>query len=196
MNSIPRTWLYLLPFVLWGFPLTATALPGQTADEVAAWIRANPTLRPTSGERLLVRKTDTPNRRFMFQASVLSPGIATSPLDHTIIINERIELFDAISGVTRERLEETLRSIYGADIYQDYQQAQVAYAYPTFSTITQARSQSTPLKEELRGELRVGNRFAYWVEVAQPRTERPISGRMMVFLKSDLDKLETELRNR
>ncbi|HAZ49228.1 MAG TPA: hypothetical protein DCZ55_33455, partial [Cyanobacteria bacterium UBA11371] len=81
------------------FPFAAKALPGQTTDEVAAWIQANPTLSPQSGETLLVRKSDTAAQRFVFQASTLPPGRATPPLRTGIVRSERFEIFDLVNGV-------------------------------------------------------------------------------------------------
>ena len=60
--AAPTTWRSLMP--------SAIALPGQTPDQVLDWIKTNPALRPAIGERLLVRKSDTPSKRFQFQASV------------------------------------------------------------------------------------------------------------------------------
>jgi hypothetical protein len=178
------------------FPFAANALPGQTTDEVAAWIQANPTLNPQSGETLLVRKSDTAAQRFVFQASTLPPGRATPPLRTGVVRSERFEIFDLVNGVNADRLQETLRIIYGLGIYQDFQQARVVYAYPDEMLVNQARSQNAPLLEALQGELRLGKRFAYWLEVAQPREGRPIMGRMTILLPEDLDKIQTELRNR
>ncbi|MBD2313753.1 hypothetical protein H6G20_18960 [Desertifilum sp. FACHB-1129] len=193
MNKIG---LLLFSLAVCWLPTPANALPGQTTDVVTTWIQAHPTLRPGSGERLMVRKSNSPAQRFLFQASVLPPGRATPAPDSSIISHERIELFDSINGVTRDRLEESLRSIYGSDIYQDYTQARVVYEYPSPLAINQARTQSTPLRESLQGQLRQGVRFAYWVETAEPRNGIAVTGRMVVFLRSDLDKMETELRNR
>lgn len=173
-----------------------TALPGQTADEAAAWIQANPTLRPGIGERLLVRKSDTAAQRFTFRASPIPPGLATPSQGLSIIRSERISLFDMINGVTQERLEESLRVIYGIDIYQDYSRARLVYRYPTPEMVAQARNQNAPLLALLQGELRLGDRYAYWVEVAQNRDGFAYNGQINVLLPQDLDTLEIELRNR
>ncbi len=190
--------LALVPWFCLGtlFTSKANALPGQTTDRVTAWIKAHPTLRPSSGETLLVRKSDTAAVRFIFQASVLSPGLATPAGDPGVIRTEQIDLFNAIDGVTANRLEESLRVIYGLDIYQDYQRAQVVYAYPNEAMVREARGQAAPLQEALQGQLRLGDRYAYWLEIAQPRQGFPITGKITILLKSDLDKLESELRNR
>ncbi|MEB3214892.1 MAG: hypothetical protein VKN72_01350 [Nostocales cyanobacterium 94392] len=174
----------------------ATALPGQATEEVETWIKAHPTLSPRSGERFLVTKTDTAAQRFSFQAMVSAPGRVTFSKNRSQIRTERISMYDAINGMSLDRLKESLRIIYGLDIYQDYKGAQVIYEYPNQSAINAARFAKTPIREGLTGELRVGDRYAYWVEVAQAKNGKAYTGQMTVFLKSDLDKLEEELRNR
>ncbi len=176
----------------------AQAVPGQTIDEATAWIQANSTLRPTAGEKLLVRKSDTPAQRFSFQASVLQVGKAAPSNDRSggIIRTESFTLFDMINGVTQPRLEESLRAIYGPAIYQDYSRAQAIYTYPSRSDLAQAQNQKAPLMAALQGELRSGDRYAYWVEIAQTKEGYAYSGQITVFLKQDIDKLEAELRNR
>ncbi|MCJ8281778.1 MAG: hypothetical protein MJK14_18455, partial [Rivularia sp. ALOHA_DT_140] len=94
------------------------------------------------------------------------------------------------------KLKESLRRIYGLDIYQDFKQAKVVYEYPNRSAINAARFAKRPIREALKGELRVGSRYAYWAEVAEAKNGKSFTGQMTVFLKSDLDKLEEELRNR
>lgn len=176
--------------------LPAQALPGDSTEEVLTWIQAHPTLQPRTGEKLFIVKSDTPAQRFTFQASVLPPGKITFTKDRSTIRTERITLFDAINGVSWERLEESLRIIYSLDIYQDYKNAALAYSYPNQSAINQARLAKTPIREALQGEIRVGDRFVYWVEIAQPKQGKAITGKITVLLKKDLDKLETELRTR
>jgi len=174
----------------------AQALPGQPVEEVSAWIQASPTFRPISGESLLVRKSNTPAHRFEFEASVMPPGRLTSIRGGGRIRSERLSIFDMINGVTPDRLQESLRTVYGLDIYQDFQRADIVYKYPAPATIDRARRERKPLLELIRGELRRGDRFAYWMEVAPSRRNKSVTGKMVVFLKSDLDKIETELRGR
>ncbi|MBE9211669.1 hypothetical protein IQ247_02875 [Plectonema cf. radiosum LEGE 06105] len=174
----------------------ATALPGQATEEVETWIKAHPTLSPRSGERFLVTKTDTAAQRFSFQAMVSAPGRVTFTKNRSQIRTERISMYDAINGMSLDKLKESLRIIYGLDIYQDYKGAQIIYEYPNQSAINAARFAKTPIREGTIGELRVGDRYAYWVEVAQGKNGKAYTGQMTVFLKSDLDKLEEELRNR
>lgn len=188
----------LVPWLTVGMLLDSPvkALPGESTEEVTTWIQAHPTLRPNSGEKLFVQKSDTAAQRFTFQASVLPPGRVQFTKNRSQIRTERMTMYDGINGITFQRFQESLRVIYGLDIYQDYSRAQVIYQYPNQSAINSARLAKTPLREALRGELRVGDRFAYWVEVPQPKTGKAITGQMTVLLKADLDKLEAELRNR
>jgi hypothetical protein len=174
----------------------ADALPGQSTEEVGTWIKAHPTLRPRSGEQLFVQKTDTAAQRFTFQASVLPPGRVEFSKDRGRIRSERISMYDAINGMTFTRLQESLRVIYGLEIYQDYDRAQVVYQYPSEKVVNSARFAKTPIREALKGELRVGDRYVYWVEIAQPKTGKAFTGQMTVLLKTDLDKLEKELQIR
>lgn len=174
----------------------ADALPGQSTEEVGTWIKAHPTLQPRSGEKLFVQKTDTAAQRFTFQASVLPPGRVEFSKDRGTIRSERISMYDAINGMSFARLQESLRVIYGLEIYQDYDRAQVVYQYPNQKVVNSARLAKTPIREALKGELRVGDRYVYWVEIAQPKTGKAFTGQMTVLLKTDLDKLENELQVR
>ncbi|MFN6517989.1 MAG: hypothetical protein RMY29_026370 [Nostoc sp. CreGUA01] len=178
------------------FDAKVNALPGQSTEEVGTWIKAHPTLRPRNGEQLYVQKTDTAAQRFTFQASVLPPGRVEFSKDRGTIRSERIAMYDAINGMTFDRLQESLRVIYGLEIYQDYNRAEVVYQYPNQKTINSARLAKTPIREALKGELRVGSRYVYWVEVAQPKTGKAFTGQMTVLLKTDLDKLAKELQIR
>ncbi|MTJ13749.1 hypothetical protein FJR11_14350 [Anabaena sp. UHCC 0187] len=188
----------LIPFLSVEILLNSSvkALPGESTEEVTTWIQAHPTLKPRQGERLFVSKSDTAAQRFTFQASVLPPGKVTFTKDRSTIRTERMTMFDAVNGITLQRLEESLRVIYNTDVYQDYNDAQIVYQYPNQSGINTARLAKTPLREALQGELRVGDRYAYWVEIAQPKQGKAITGKLTVLLKADLDKLETELRTR
>lgn len=203
MLNKPLLKLLILPFTFlpWlcvetFFQSRANALPGESTEEVAAWIKANSTLQPNANERFFVYKTDTAAQRFSFEASVLPPGRVEYTPDRSIIQSERIAMYDAVNGMTFKRLEESLRQIYGLDMYQDFKQGEVVYEYPDESAINTARLAKTPIREALQGQLRLGTRYAYWVEVAQPKQGKAYFGQMTVFLKSDLDKLEAQLRQR
>ncbi len=170
------------------------AIPGQTLDEAVVWIRANSTLRPVRSERLLVRKSDTPAQRFTFWASPLQVGRAAPGATGGIIRTEEISFFDMQNGVSRDRLQESLRVIYGPTIYQDYIQAKPIYTYPAAQANDAINSRS--LMSALRGEIREGDQYAYWLEIAQQQNGFPYVGKITVFLKDDLSKLEAELRKR
>ena len=172
------------------------ALPGDSTEDVFSWIQAHPTLQPKPGERLFISKSDTAAQRFTFQASVLPPGRLTFTKDRITIRTERMTMFDAVNGITLQRLEESLRVIYNLDVYQDYNDAQILYQYPDQTDINTSRLAKTPIREALQGQLRIGDRYAYWVEIAQPKEGKAITGNNTVLLKADLDKLETELRTR
>lgn len=151
------------------------ALPGQTIEEATAWVRSHPTLKPAPGERLLIRKSDTPAKRFTFQALPLPVGRLAPGLGIRIIRSEELALVDLVNGVSRDRLLESLRLIYGASVYQDYQQAKIAYSYAN-------------------GELREGEFYGYWLETFPKPGSVADAGRVTVFLKADLPKLEAELK--
>ena len=188
--AMPTTWRSAMP--------SAIALPGQTPDQVIDWIRTNPALQPESGERLLVRKSDTPSRRFQFQASVVLPGLAAIQKgDANLIRSEQIRFFDIINGVTRSRLEESLRSIYGPDVMRDYATAKRVYAYPTVAMLQRSQSRNaSPILRALQGELRQGKKYGYWVELLQNGKGSANSGQITVFELNSLPKLEQELSNR
>jgi hypothetical protein len=177
---------------------SAIALPGQTPDQVMDWIRTNAALRPEAGERLLVRKSDTPSRRFQFQASVVLPGIAAiKGGDANLIRSEQIRLFDIINGVTRSRLEESLRSIYGPEIMRDYATAKRVYAYPNAAMVQRSQSRNaSAILWALQGELRQGKKYGYWVELLQNGKGSANSGQITVFELDSLPKLEQELSKR
>jgi hypothetical protein len=188
--------LLLVPFYWFLFTSTANALPGQSTETVTSWINANPTLRPGIGDGLLVTKSETAAQRFTFQATVLPPGRVSFPIDRGRIRSERITFYDKINGVTLNRLKESLRVIYGPTIYQDFEQARVVYDYPVPETVDLARRQNLPLLAQQQGKLLLGERYAYWLEVTQTESGKAYNGQLTLFLKEDLDKLETELRNR
>jgi hypothetical protein len=182
--------------LLLGFSDPAQALPGQTVAEVTSWIKANPTIRPTKNERLIVHKSDSAAQRFSFESSLFAPGAFDASTRDGRIRSEGLKLFDMQNGVTKARLEESLRAIYGLDISQDFDRAQTIYTYPTAATVRTGESQSKPVLGALQGEIRKGARYAYWVEVAGNTANKANSGRITVFQHRDIDKLEAEIRNR
>lgn len=164
------------------------ALPGQSAADAAAWIRGNDTLAPAPHETLRVHRVDTAAQRFTFQASQSPPGRLVPPPTPGIIRTETFELFDLINGVSRDRLENSLRAIYGSDIYQDYRFAEIVYSYPVVGRVLRPDGR--------RGELRRGERYAYWVETATNADGSTEIGQMTVLLLADLDTLTAFLQAR
>jgi len=178
-------------------PIAAIALPGQSPDQVADWIKTNPVLRPAQGERLLVRKSDTPSRRFQFQASIMTPGLMERRGNINLIRSEQIRFFDIVNGVTKSRLEESLRSIYDPEVMRDYAKAEVVYAYPTATMIRRSQAKNaSPLLSALQGELRQGKKYAYWVELLQTNRGIANSGQITIFELEALPSLEQKLRDR
>jgi hypothetical protein len=173
----------------------AAALPGDRTEAVLAWINANPTLQPGAGANLIVRREDTPAQRFRFQASALPPGRISLPTSPGRIRSEQFSIVDLINGVPPERLEESLRAIYGLDIYQDYEQAALVYLYPDRDTLELGRRQNLPALGAQHGQLREGKRFAYWLEVTYSPEGMPLNGQVTIFLKEDLEKVAAELRD-
>jgi hypothetical protein len=174
----------------------ALALPGQPVTEVAAWVQSHPTLQPAPGEILLVRRTDSPSRRFTFEASITAPGRATAGDRKDIIRSESMSLFDTVNGVTQARMEESLAIVYGEDLYQDYRQASVVLRYPTPEMLSQAENLNRPLLRYAEGELRQGEQYAYWIETVQTPDGKPQNGQVTVLLLEDLPKLQAELESR
>jgi hypothetical protein len=196
MNRWKLGWVVSAIALFLGNVDRAEALPGERAESVLAWIKANPTLRSGAGDGFIVKREDTPAQRFRFQASVLPPGRITVPTNPGVIRSEQFEIVDLINGVPPERLEESLRAIYGLDIYEDYMRSSIVYDYPDRDTLELARRQNLPALGAQHGELRSGRRFAYWAEITYSQEGQPLSGRVTILLREDLDKLVAELRDR
>lgn len=163
------------------------ALPGDTTEEVANWIQTNPLL-PRGREGSLRVSRSIPGQRLTFVASVTLPTQRRLVVGENYIRSEWIELLDYENGVTRDRLVESLRAIYGFDLYRDYRDAEVVYDYVT------------PIGEEIqtiyRGVLLQGDRFGYWVEILEGNDNNPVLGTLAIVLPEDLDRLEADLRDR
>ncbi|MBO9999226.1 MAG: hypothetical protein J7641_09510 [Cyanobacteria bacterium SID2] len=160
------------------------ALPGQTVEEVRTWIQTNPLLPRGRAGSLRVSRSDIPGQRFTFSASKTRPTDARLVVSSDRIRSERIEVLDYENGVTRERLVSTLRSIYGLDLYRDYQAAEVIYDY-----VNPAGQQ-----DAYRGVLLRGERFGYWIEITERDGVDPVIGQLSIVLVEDLDDLEADLK--
>lgn len=166
------------------------AIPGQTVNLAQSWIRNHPTLKPAANERLTINRVTAPGQRFTFQASVFPIGDVMPAENRLQIRTERFSLADHANSITSERLDESLRAIYGQEIFNDYRQAEVLMRYP----VRGARPDPTDNPNlVLRGEVREGEQFAYWQEIAYDRAGTAYLGRMAVFLKADLPALQAQL---
>lgn len=175
---------------------SAQALPGQGTDEVLQWMKTNPGLRPSPGEKLVVRRTNGPAQRLTFEVSMLAPGRIIPMRTSGKVRTETLMIFDMLYGVTEARLEESLRSIYGATVHRDFQTAKILYTYPTDEAAQKAIKANQPIAAALKGELRKGQNFAYWVEVTRNPDGLNYGGKVVVFLPEDLPKIETEIKAR
>ncbi|MFZ9739428.1 MAG: hypothetical protein ACO3EZ_15620 [Prochlorotrichaceae cyanobacterium] len=198
LKRVPTSWKAIVLLLSTGLGLSvslpAQALPGETVRDVQSWIKAHPTLLPDRGEALVVQKSDTAAQRFKFEASIFPPFPVTTLNGSRVIRHESISLFDMINGVNPTRLEESLRVIYGVDIAQDYDRARVIYRYPQDLQLDRLQQQLTTIQRARQGELRLGDRYAYWLEIVQTPEGRPYNGQVVVLLKEDLDGLEAQLR--
>jgi hypothetical protein len=180
----------VLGLLLWGcFSGVAQAIPGESVSTVEAWIDAHPTLRPNPNERLVVNRADTPARRFSFRATVIPvTGLSPDLELRRIIRTEETRLVDIVDGISKVHLEEAIRAIYDAAIYNDYRRAQIVYTYPD-----PASGAVTGESAWRQGELREGDRFGYWIErIVDPNGFAAV-GEVSVFLKEDLPQLQADL---
>lgn len=169
-----------------GWVLPVQAIPGQSPPIAESWIRNNPTLSPAPHERLNIHRTPSPGQRFSFQASLFPVAGAMPAHARRIIRTERFTLVDHANDITVDRLEESLRLIYGPQIFNDYRQGELLFEYPT--------DQATDNPNlTLVGAVRTGERFAYWYELAYGASGTPYLGRMAIFLKEDLPSLRERL---
>jgi hypothetical protein len=164
------------------------AIPGQTVTLAETWILNNPTLRPSPRERLAINRLVAPGQRFTFQASVFPVSGVSPDENRRQIRTERFSIADHANPITADRLDESLRAIYGQEIFNDYRQATVMLRYPVRGA-RPAPGQNIVLQ----GEVREGDRFAYWQEIAYDRAGTAYLGRMALFLKDDLPALQAQL---
>ena len=77
-------------------------------------------------------------------------------------------------------------------VYGDYSGPMEVIA----SNLDQAVNRKTPILAALQGEIRSGEQYAYWLEIAARPDGFAYTGKLTVFLQADLPKLEAELRQR
>ncbi len=184
-----------------GVATGAMALPGQSVQEAEAWMQAHPTLRAERRERLSIRRNDTPSRRYTFHASVFGPGGASAggsggsllarrnSTEPMMVRSEKFTLVDLISGVSVARLEDALRTLYGAEVYADYRRSQPILIY------SPDQSDSSDTQRSSRAQLSEGDVFAYLIEVL-PNPDGTINtGGVTVMLKADVPALVAALHD-
>lgn len=168
-------------------------LPGHSVNEAKAWMQGHPTLRADSREGLRIHRATVPSRRFTFQASVFPVGgirratedsvwsASRRQRDFTTIRREEFILVDYDEQVTATRLEEALRTLYGPDIYADYRRAESIYTY------------AAEVGSTVQGEVRLGNVYAYWIEVTPDHNGDITIGKLNVLLSEDVNSLQRYL---
>ena len=167
------------------------ALPGLSVNEVKAWMQGHPTLRADSREGLRVHRADVPSRRFTFQATVFPIGGFQSAGDNavwtsrqrnfSIVRREEFILVDYDQPVSVRRLEDSLRTLYGPDAYADYRRAETVYEY-------------TSATSSIQGEVRLGDLYAYWVELTPDTNGVTSIGKLNVLLTEDVNRLQSHLQ--
>lgn len=176
-----------------GLQLAAWGIPGQSPDQVAAWVRDNPVLRPRPGETLNINRVEPDGSRFTFLASVAPPGRIINPLDRETIRSERMTFFRP-QGLTAEDLFQAIRDVYGPEIAADLDQAVEVIRYPSPEAL--ASSPGYTLALAIQGVVLRGNQFVYWLELTQNPDGRVQQGQVWVFQEEWLPKVEGELAER
>ncbi len=186
-------WAILAGLGIWGLGIPgAIAIPGQPLALAETWIRNHPTLRPRPQERFVVNRSETPARRFRFRASVVPvTGLGTPFPALGIIRTEEITFTDATAtGVTATQLEESLRVIYDVAIYNDFRRSRSLLRYDT----AQFPAGDVRTRSRIRGELRQGEQFGYWLELTGPPLGTANRGTLAVFLLEDVETLQASLQ--
>jgi len=181
-----------------GMGLSAVALPGQTVNEAQAWMQAHPSLRALPSERTSIRRSNTPSSRYTFHASAFGPsgGSGQSLLVRrrsggaVTIRSEKFTLVDIVRGVSIPQLEDSLRNIYGAEVYADYRRARAVLVY------SPGRAEDRSTERAHRAQLMEGELYAYLIEVI-PNTNGVVeTGAVTVMLREDIPAIQEGLRSR
>lgn len=178
-----------LSWCSWCYP--SYSLPGQSVDDAKTWMQGHPTLQADSREGLRVQRVTSPARRFTFRASIFPIGGLQPPgrtgvwsrqqPDFNVVRREEFILVDYDEPVTLERLEDSLRTVYGADIYADYRRA-IQLDPPKLVNLPN------------QSDVRRGNLYVYWLEITADANGTPTIGRLNVVLPEDLEQLQTHLQ--
>ncbi|MEL6606533.1 MAG: hypothetical protein AAFP20_25420 [Cyanobacteria bacterium J06614_10] len=184
---------------LWlGLSTAAQALPGQTMNEAEAWMQAHPTLRAHPSERLSIRRSETPSQRYTFHGSVFAPsGTSNQSLlirrqsgEALVVHSEKFTLVDIVRGVSVPRLEDALRSIYGAEVFADYRRAQTLVVYSP----DRAEERGTAIAT--RSHLLEGDLYGYLIEVLPDDNGNEQTGSVTVMLRENLPAIQEGIRAR
>ena len=178
-----------------GSARTASAIPGQPVDEAKAWMQAHPTLRALPNERLSLRRSDTPARRYTFHGSIFGPaggsgqtllerGIEAGPM---VVRSEKFTLVDLINGVSVSKLEDALRMLYGAQVFADYRRAESVLVY------SPGRTEDRGTARAPRAQITEGALYAYIIEVTPDVDGTIHTGTVTVMLKEDIPPLRAAL---
>ena len=181
-----------------GLTEEAAALRGQSIQEAEAWMQAHPTLRADPRERLSIRRNDTPARRYTFHASIYGPGGGTGEsllvrsrgAELVMVRSEKFTLVDLIREVTIERLEDSLRNLYGAEVFADYRRAASVLVY------SPSRVEDRGTEKAIRAQVLEGDLYAYVLEIIPDSDGSVHTGTVSVMLKEDVPALKTALRER
>jgi len=181
-----------------GLTQSASALPGQSIQEAEAWMQAHPTLRADPRERLSIRRNDTPARRYTFHGSIYGPGGGTGESllireragELIMVRSEKFTLVDITNGVSVERLEDSLRNLYGAEVFADYRRAQSVLVY------SPSRVEDRGTQRAIRAQVLEGDLYAYIFEIIPNPDGTVHTGTVSVMLKEDVPALQTALRSR
>ncbi|MEL6552401.1 MAG: hypothetical protein AAFQ63_02895 [Cyanobacteria bacterium J06621_11] len=176
----------------------AIALPGQTIDEAKSWMQAHPTLRARPSERLSIRRSNTPSNRYTFHGSPFGPAggsgesllVRRSNGERVMVRSEKFTLVDMVRGVDIPQLEDSLRTIYGAEVFADYRRAQTVMVY------SPGRAEDRGTERAIRSHLLEGDLYAYLIEV-MPNTNGIVeTGAVTVMLREDVAAIQEGLRSR
>ena len=108
----------------------------------------------------------------------------------TMVRSEKFTLVDLISGVSVERLEDALRTLYGAEVYADYRRSQTVLVY------SPGRPEDRGTHRASRAQVSEGDLYAYIIEII-PNPDGSIhTGTVSVMLKEDVPALRAALRDR
>lgn len=181
-----------------GFAQQAHALPGHSIEEAESWMQAHPTLRALPSERLSIRRSNTPSNRYTFHGSAFGPsgGSGESLLvrqhsgETVVVRSEKFMLVDIVRGVDIPQLEDSLRTIYGAEVFADYRRAETVMVY------SPGRAEDRGTERALRSHLLQGDLYAYLIELLPDTNGTVNTGAVTVMLRDEVAALQAGVRGR